>query len=225
MEHYNDWFGDDWCGETRDEEWALIEAIKNSVRDDIKQEMERLRKENAELQQYKKERQEVENIKKCYESRLQTEVEAYKRELCTAKIKELFGDYIVIGWGVEQKITLPPKCDKCDKGRYIHFKSPSGKDLREPCQCANGKKEYLPLDLHLIGIRQDNLFNGKRRIWNYYAPSVHNSDDYRDVFDWVYKGEPFEKINEWNVVFLDKETCEKYCEWKTEQEAKKNEVY
>lgn len=44
MEHYNDWFGDDWCGETRDEEWALIDAIKNSVRDDIKQEMERLRK-------------------------------------------------------------------------------------------------------------------------------------------------------------------------------------
>lgn len=52
-------------------------------------------------------------------------------------------------------------------------------------------------------------------------PSVHDSDDYRDVFDWVYKGEPFEKINEWNVVFLDKETCEKYCEWKTEQEAEK----
>lgn len=45
MEHYNDWFGNDWCGETRDEEWALIDAIKKSVRDDIRQEMERLRKE------------------------------------------------------------------------------------------------------------------------------------------------------------------------------------
>ena len=58
MEHYNDWFGNDWCGETRGEEWALIDAIKNSVRDDIKQEMERLRKENAELQQYKQEAKE-----------------------------------------------------------------------------------------------------------------------------------------------------------------------
>ena len=152
--------------------------------------MERLRKENAELQQYKQERQEVENVKKWYESRLQTEVEAYKRELRSAKIKELFGDYIVIGWGVKKKITLPPKCNKCDEIRYIHFKSPSGKDLR--------------------------VFH------KYYAPSVHDSNDYRDVFDYVYKGEPFEKINEWNVVFLDKETCEKYCEWKTEQEAKKD---
>lgn len=35
MEHYNDWFGNDWCGETRDEEWALIDAIKNSVRDAV----------------------------------------------------------------------------------------------------------------------------------------------------------------------------------------------
>ena len=184
--------------------------------------MERLRKENAELQQYKKERQEVENVKKWYESRLQTEVEAYKRELRTSKIKELFGDYIVIGWGVKQKITLPPKCDKCDKNRYVHFKSPSGMNLIEPCQCAKGKKEYAPYDLHLIRINQGYIFNGERRIFKYYAPSVHDSNDYRDVFDYVYKGEPFEKINEWNVVFLDKETCEKYCEWKTEQEAKKD---
>ena len=75
----------------QDEEWALIEAIKESVRQDIKAEMERLRKENAELQQYKKERQEVEKIKNFYESRLQTQIEAYKRKLRTAKIKELFG--------------------------------------------------------------------------------------------------------------------------------------
>lgn len=225
MEHYNDWFGDDWCGETRDEEWALIEAIKESVRQDIKAEMERLRKENAELQQYKKERQEVEKIKNFYESRLQTQIEAYKRKLRTAKIKELFGDDIVIGWGVKQKIVLPPKCDKCDEGRYIHFNSPSGKDLREPCQCAKGKKEYYPIDLHLIRIHQDDIFNGQRRIFSYYAPCVHDSDDYQDVFDRVYKNEPFDTLNFYNLVFLNKETCERYCAWKTEQEAKKNEVY
>ena len=222
MEHYNDWFGNDWCGETRDEEWALIDAIKNSVRDDIKQEMERLRKENAELQQYKKERQEVEDIKNWYKSRYQIEVESYKRTLRQEKIKELFGDYIVTGWGIKQKITLPPKCDKCDKNRYVHFKSPRGKDLREPCQCANGKKEYFPLELYLIRIKQGGMFNGEREIFNYYAPIVHDPDDYRDVFDCVYKGKPFEEVNFYNVVFLDKETCEKYCAWKTEQEAKKD---
>lgn len=74
-------------------------------------------------------------------------------------------------------------------------------------------------------IQQDSVFNGKRRIASYYAPSRYNSDDYQDVVDRVYKGEPFEKINDWNVVFLNKEDCEKYCTWKTEQEAKKDEVY
>ena len=222
MCYYDSWFEENWCEEPRKEETALIEAIKENVKQDIKQEMERLRKENEELQQYKQERQEVENIKKLYESRLQTEVETYKRELRTAKIKELFGDYIVIGWGVKQKITLPPKCNKCDQNRYVHFKSPSGKDLMEPCQCAKGKKEYFPLELYLIRIKQGSIFNGERKIFNYYAPSVHDSDDYRDVFDRVYKGEPFEKVNVWNAVFLNKEDCKKYCTWKTEQEAKKD---
>ena len=45
MCYYDSWFDENWCEEPREEEAALIDAIKNSVRDDIKQEMERLRKE------------------------------------------------------------------------------------------------------------------------------------------------------------------------------------
>ena len=222
MCYYDSWFEENWCEEPRKEETALIEAIKENVRQDIKAEMERLRKENAELQQYKQERQEVENVKKWYESCLQAEVEEYKRTLRQEKIRELFGDCIVIGWGVRRKIALPPKCDKCDELRYIHFKSPSGKDFAEPCQCAEGKIEYHPLELHLIRINQDDAVNNERRIWRYYAPSRSDESDYRDVFDHIYKGEPFDRVNAYNVVFLDKETCEKYCEWKTEQEEKKD---
>ena len=217
MCYYDSWFEENWCEEPRKEETALIEAIKEGVRRDIKDEMERLRKENAELQQYKQERQEVENIKKWYESRLQTEVEAYKRELRTAKIKELFGDYIVIGWGVKQKITLPPKCDKCDQDRYVHFKSPSGKDLREPCKCAQGEKVFYPEELELV-----RFYQGRERIIRYYAPLKTDDDDFRDKRNSIYNGEPFDQVSLWSIVFLDKETCEKYCAWKTEQEAKKD---
>jgi len=222
MCYYDSWFEENWCEEPREEEMALIEAIKESVRQDIKSEMERLRKENAELQQYKKERQEVENVKKWYESRLQTEVEAYKRELRSAKIKELFGDYIVIGWGVKQKITLPPKCDKCDKDRYIHFKSPSGKELTELCDCAHGKIVYEPIELSLIKIG-----GYKGNISRYYYDEESRSEDseYYDYTSYVYDGKtPFDKLTYyWAIVFLDKETCERYCAWKTEQEEKKDE--
>lgn len=45
MCYYDSWFEENWCEEPRKEETALIEAIKENVRQDIKAEMERLRKE------------------------------------------------------------------------------------------------------------------------------------------------------------------------------------
>lgn len=45
MCYYNSWFEENWCEEPREEEMALIAAIKENVKQDIKQEMERLRKE------------------------------------------------------------------------------------------------------------------------------------------------------------------------------------
>lgn len=224
MCYYDSWFEEKWCEEPREEEAALIDAIKNSVRQDIKAEMERLREENAELQQYKQERQEVENVKKWYESRLQTEVEAYKRTLRQGKIKELFGDYMGTGWGTRGNTILPPKCDKCDEKRLVHFKSPRGKELTEPCDCAHGKIVYEPIELSLMKIRD---YNGN--ISRYYCDKESRSEhsEYYDYTSYVYDGKtPFDKLTSyWSIVFLDKETCERYCAWRTEQEAKKNEVY
>lgn len=219
MTYYDEWFEENWCKESREEETALIEAIKEGVRQDIKSEMERLRKENAELQQYKQERQEIENIKKWYESRLQTEVEAYKRTLRQEKIKELFGDYICTGWGVDHDDVLPPKCNKCDDDRCIHFKSPSGKDFKEPCSCSKAKKIYKPVELSLI---EFNDYENKIRRY-FIEEGKETYGQYGEGTSRIYDGKvPFEDLNCWRIVFLDKETCEKYCVWKTEQEAKKN---
>lgn len=221
MCYYDRWFDENWCEEPREEEMALIEAIKENVKQEIKQEMERLRKENAELQQYKKERQEVENVKKWYESRLQTEVEAYKITLRQGKIKELFGDYIGTGWGVRGNTILPPKCDKCDEKRIVHFKSPSGKELTELCDCAHGKIVYEPIELSLIKI---GGYKGNISRYYYDEESRSEYSEYYDYTSYVYDGKtPFDKLTSyWAIVFLDKETCKKYCEWKTEQEAKKD---
>ena len=45
MCYYDSWFEENWCEEPREEEMALIAAIKENVKQYIKQEMERLRKE------------------------------------------------------------------------------------------------------------------------------------------------------------------------------------
>ena len=214
MCYYDSWFEENWCEEPREEETALIEAIKESVRQDIKAEMERLRKENAELQQYKKERQE-------YESRLQTEVEAYKKTLRQGKVKELFGDYIGTGWGVGHNTILPPKCDKCDEKRLVHFKSPRGEELTELCDCAFGKVVYKPIELTLI-----KFYKHRDEIIRYFMDRDHTTEnywEYQDATSNIYDGKtPFEDLSCWRIVFLDKETCERYCAWKTEQETKKD---
>lgn len=221
MTYYDEWFEENWCEEPREEETALIEAIKEGVRQDIKTEMERLRKENAELQQYKKERQEVESVKKWYESRLQTEVEAYKRTLRQGKIKEFFRDYIETGWGVGCNTILPPKCNKCDEKRLVHFKSPRGKEFTELCDCAFGKMVYKPIELTLIGFSKY-----RDEIIRYFIDRDHTTEnywEYEDATSNIYDGKtPFEDLNCRGIVFLDKETCERYCAWKTEQEAREN---
>lgn len=40
MCYYDSWFEENWCEGPREEEMALIEAIKENVKKDIKQEME-----------------------------------------------------------------------------------------------------------------------------------------------------------------------------------------
>lgn len=56
---------------------------------------------------------------------------------------------------------------------------------------------------------------------NYFVSEKKCNYDYTS---YVYDGKtPFDKLTSyWAIVFLDKETCERYCAWKTEQEAKKD---
>ena len=223
MCYYDSWFEGNWCEEPREEEMALIEAIKENVKQDIKQEMERLRKENAELQQYKKERQEVEKIKNQYQLKLQTEIEMYKRQLRTARLEELFGDRLMIGWVADCKIVLPPKCNKCDRERYIHFKSPSGRDFKEPCECQHGTKKYEPKEMQLVKISESDIYQGERKIDRYYVKSDGVWEGYVEAsYRIVCDGKAFDEIKPYYEIFLNKETCERYCAWKTEQETKKD---
>ena len=68
--------------------------------------------------------------------------------------------------------------------------------------------------------------NYKGNILRYYCDKESRSEDseYYDYTSYVYDGKtPFDKLTSyWAIVFLDKETCERYCAWKTEQEAKKD---
>ena len=52
-----------------------------------------------------------------------------------------------------------------------------------------------------------------------YFVNNENQDYDEGNYTNTYKpGEPFEQVNEYHIAFLDKETAEKYCEWRNSGE-------
>lgn len=111
-----------------------VEEFKDSLRRSVKQEtqelIERLKKENEELRGV---RDNWEEIKRGYEAKqreLQNEIYHCKQNATRMRLDQLFEacGMNVILFRPSSFSVYKPKCDNCDDDRYIHYKSPSGKD-------------------------------------------------------------------------------------------------
>ena len=106
--------------------------------------------------------------------------------------------------------------DKCDDRRKITYKTPSGREQKEDCLCAKYTYTYYPKSIDCYKISQ---YKGSRNR-EYPTPCLYfsrESDNDYDVYNRttnVYSGDNFEKINRYGIVFLIKEDCQKYCEWR-----------
>ena len=77
--------------------------------------------------------------------------------------------------------------------------------------------------MQLVKISESDVYQGERKIDRYYVKSDVGWNGYVDAtYRVVCDGKASDEIKPYNAIFLDKKTCEKYCEWKTEQEAKEN---
>lgn len=92
-----------------------------------------------------------------------------------------------------------PKCDKCDDNRYVHFKSPSGKDYQEYCSCAKSFYKYKPKPCYCSEFRV-NRYNDKVKfpmmMWfKKYGNYDRDYDGYTyessDLCRFIYNGEDF----------------------------------
>lgn len=202
----------------------IKQALMNSVRDEFKAEMERLRKENAELQEVKRN---LEVIKREYNQKV-VELDMQKRNLKSEvrreRLLELMGDFKVELFRARRDLRSGPKCDKCDEARNIYFKSPSGKQMVEQCVCKNNITYYKPEPCICSSFE---LRNNEFMAW--YKP-YREADGMElellgssSVSRFIYKGEDFESIEEmyYSVYFKTQEECQLYCDWLTEKEASK----
>lgn len=198
-----------------------IEEFKDALREDVKretlEEIERLQKELAELRDFKERKDEIE--KEYREKMRAAKIAAAEAEhkWKNARLYALLGEYLVGGFTVKCEIIPGPKCSKCDANRRIHFKSPSGQDMSESCLCNVSVKRYIPVPIKLCRIdagkfgRQDNFMFTCDRTGGYF--------DYYYAKNIVRALDHPEKIDTYSAMFLDKELCQKYCDWLNEKEA------
>ena len=148
------WYDDDFYNEPSEFDMLVgefKESLMKSVKESYVKEMEQLKKENEELKEFRKERQNYSNEL----ARIKSEYEEKEKHLEYKVKQERFGELLKgiceTGWYAERCVEIYlPKCDKCDRDRRIHFKSPAGKDMTEPCSCSASRfSNYFNKELSL----------------------------------------------------------------------------
>lgn len=134
------------------------------------------------------------------------------KEIRHTRLKELLKDVQKCAYLVDCKYEYSHvKCDKCDNERKIHFKSPSGKELTEPCSCARKVERYFLREIPIYRIKIYNRY-GKEEVDTMYiyrqgeSEDTYYASDFRDAFD----NETISKNRPYHPIFLSKERAEDY---------------
>ena len=203
-------------------------SLMKSVKEEFLQRMDALEKENASLREFRDEKETF--IRDCEAKVAAAQREARKAEekWKNARLHQLLGDTLTVGWKVGYEQVMDDKCDKCDADRYIHFLSPQGNKCKERCNCATYTMRYFPqkATLSKIYVRKKNFYGGdpiKTEFYGrYYTVIERDDDDVYEMSSTVYlHGFNCENVDKWKAVFIDEADCRRYCDWLNEQEAKK----
>ena len=204
-----------------------------SVSKEVKDELERLRKRVAELEDFasqkdKYDRELCELKRKLELQKSQVKEEARKMRLPEI-MKALEAPAYIADWNYE---FVLPKCDKCDENRKIHFKSPSGRDLDEDCSCAKRKSVYHPKQGIMIKfnwmkdrepfLSEEIEMRGVH--FDYVSPESfiktieNDNEEYTIEFSKFYHGQSFKDISCYDrLYFRNLEDCQAYCDYRNKQ--------
>lgn len=231
---------DEYFFETAAEDRSIVDAIteiaKGLAKKELTRELESMAEKidalSEELDYYKnfkeekfKLEQEINRLK--YENNLQ-----YSKGYEAAKSEKLLKFlHMQKGYSISHTDEyVSEKCDKCDDERYIHFKSPSGRDFTEKCSCAKTKRIYHIENIETTSIIFKNgefyraYFNkpisygvtGEREELEFCRNKIYVSDKFYSVDDLIKN-----KYRYCDVVFEKEADAQKYIDWlnsKEEQE-------
>lgn len=195
----------------------LKSSLSKAVKNEWTQELERLRAENAELQDVKANfaaihREHARQMRELESQRLQAKDEA-RRE----RLSSLFHGMDMAMYGVHGTWVKGEKCDRCDQYRQVHYTTPLGRQAVENCTCDKRWQVFSPKVYVCYEITPD-AWGKKLSLW-YYATErdggelikLENSSIGAEV---VYTAEtPFETLDEEKTLFRTEAECQAYCEY------------
>jgi len=229
------YYEDDFYGEPSEFEQQIDEfkqSLINCVKENYIKEMDSLKKENAELQEIKKNLRDIKNEYASKTRELENEKSKIMQTVRRERLSELMKDFQVILYYADTMYQKKPKCDKCDDNRQIHFLSPAGKDCTEYCECSNTIPIYIPIEYKCSEFKINSKTNKSLSMW--FEEKAEKDYDYyhsTTYVDYVYDGnksydEIFESTK--HAFFKNIDDCQKYCDWlndkKGYQEISKNPV-
>ncbi|MBT2716889.1 hypothetical protein [Bacillus sp. ISL-57] len=198
------------------------ESLLKAVKEEFVSEMDRLKKENAELQEIKTN---FKTIKSEYDQKsrkLEYERQDLERKVRRERLSSLLNDFEVEYYTVASRSKYKPKCDKCDENRRLYYTTPSGRKTYESCECSNSIPvfEPIPILLSTFSIRR-----GEGHAWysvkyrgdddeylNYYEDSIHGNELITDE-------KQFKDIGyAYKTLFETKEIAQKFCDYKNSNE-------
>ena len=199
---YDDFYGEPSEFETQISEFK--DSLKKSVSHEWIDKMNALEKENAELQEVKRN---FEAIKSDYEKK-KRECEWEKErviknaeyEARRTRLRDLMKDVQKIFWDVSYTYKYGAKCDKCNDNRQISYKTPSGREAFEDCECAKRIQIVEPRMQMLYEIALRDRNNSTVQTW--FQEHKGDNDDYYTRTD--YFGEKITKDKKkQRVTFID----------------------
>lgn len=226
-----DWYVEEDYYDDYSEFDAQVDEFKESLKQAVKQEhideMNRIKKENKELQEVKKN---FEAIKEDYaykERMLENERRHLLSKVRQEHLSELLKGSEVTMFRASANYVDLPKCDRCDDYRRIHFESPLGNKMTEQCSCKKNEKVYVAEEMVRTEFKVSKYDSV---LW--YKP-YRNSDDGMVLDEYASssvakkifkKGDSFAKLNPYETFFVSREDCLKYCEYLQNEDSKEKEV-
>lgn len=211
----------------------LVEDFKDELRKSVKKEwidkMNRLEAENKELQEVKKNFNQIKSDyeKAKWECKRESEkaIANAKGDAYSARLSELLDDMKAEYWSIKKEFVKKPKCDKCDANRMVAYITPLGKQAKEQCTCDETESKYVPCErvIYQIGLynsRIESWFVRKRKEDE--DTFVSEPEYYRHMF--VVKDEEdissLVEKNEYSLYFESFEKCQEYCDYLNLREQK-----